>query len=202
MIIYGRTFVSLYLHSFNLPLVIYIYEHMNVISNKPFSAWVYPVVSHWGWHGGNEGCYTDASDTSTLVWADCNDEETISIPMGNKTVDCYECQSHGAGWLVDLGYNDFAGSGIVHLLGGTCALVGCIFIGPRKGRFTKDGVPIDMPGHSVPLAALGGFILLFGFLAFNGGSQVRSSNNISNVLNDNQIRSKIFLDLMIIYCFL
>ena len=150
-----------------------------------FLAWVYPVVSHWGWHGGNEGCYTDTSDTSTLVWADCNDEETISIPMGNKTVDCYECQSHGAGWLVDLGYNDFAGSGIVHLLGGTCALVGCIFIGPRKGRFTKDGVPIDMPGHSVPLAALGGFILLFGFLAFNGGSQVRSSNNISNVLNDN-----------------
>ena len=114
--------------------------------------------------------------------------------MGNKTVDCYECQSHGAGWLVDLGYNDFAGSGIVHLLGGTCALVGCIFIGPRKGRFTKDGVPIDMPGHSVPLAALGGFILLFGFLAFNGGSQVRSSNNISNVLN-NKIRNKSFLDL-------
>ena len=78
------------------------------------------------------------------------------------------------------------------LLGGTCALVGCIFIGPRKGRFTKDGVPIDMPGHSVPLAALGGFILLFGFLAFNGGSQVTSSNNISNVLND-KIRNDIFL---------
>merc|ERR1712088_6131 len=87
-----------------------------------------------------------------------------------------ECQSHGAGWLVDLGYNDFAGSGIVHLLGGTCALVGCIFIGPRKGRFTKDGVPSDMPGHSIPLAALGGFILLFGFLAFNGGSQLSVTN--------------------------
>ena len=45
-------------------------------------------------------------------------------------------------------------------------------MGPRLGRFTKDGRPIPMPGHSVPLAALGGFILLFGFLAFNGGSQV------------------------------
>ena len=44
---------------------------------------------------------------------------------------------------------------------------------PRSGRFTKDGRPIDMPGHSIPLAGLGGFILLFGFLAFNGGSQVR-----------------------------
>ena len=58
------------------------------------------------------------------------------------------------------------------MLGGVCALVGCAFMGPRRGRFTKDGKPIDMPGHSVPFAALGGFILLFGFLAFNGGSQV------------------------------
>ena len=77
------------------------------------------------------------------------------------------------GWLNKIGYDDFAGSGVVHLLGATCALVACAFIGPRKGRFTHQGQPIDMPGHSVPLAALGGFILLFGFLAFNGGSQVR-----------------------------
>ena len=76
------------------------------------------------------------------------------------------------GWLNKIGYDDFAGSGVVHLLGATCALVACAFIGPRKGRFTHQGQPIDMPGHSVPLAALGGFILLFGFLAFNGGSQV------------------------------
>ena len=79
------------------------------------------------------------------------------------------------GWLAVLGYDDFAGSGVVHLLGATCALVACAFIGPRKRRFTNAGKPIDMPGHSVPLAALGGFILLFGFLAFNGGSQVRSA---------------------------
>jgi len=76
------------------------------------------------------------------------------------------------GWLTLMGYKDFAGSGVVHLLGATCALVACAFIGPRKGRFTNTGQPIDMPGHSVPLAALGGFILLFGFLAFNGGSQL------------------------------
>ena len=69
-------------------------------------------------------------------------------------------------------YRDFAGSGVVHVSGAVCALVGCYFIGPRKGRFTRDGRPIDMPGHSIPLCALGGFILLFGFLAFNGGSQV------------------------------
>ena len=74
-----------------------------------------------------------------------------------------------------MGYADFAGSGVVHVLGGTCALVGCFWIGPRLGRFDSDGRPNlghQMPGHSVPLAGLGGFILLFGFLAFNGGSQV------------------------------
>ncbi len=75
------------------------------------------------------------------------------------------------GWLAQLGYSDFAGSGVVHLMGGTCALVACYLIEPRTGRF-EDGKPVDMPGHSVPLAGLGGFILLFGFLSFNGGSQL------------------------------
>jgi ammonia channel protein AmtB len=46
-------------------------------------------------------------------------------------------------------------------------------MGPRRGRFDENGKPVDMPGHSIPMAAMGGFILLFGFLAFNGGSQVK-----------------------------
>jgi len=96
------------------------------------TGWMYPPVTHWGWHGD--------------------------------------------GWLAARGYQDFAGSGIVHCLGGVCAGVGCYFMKPRFGRFTKDGRLIDMPGHSVPLAGLGGFILLFGFLAFNGGSQLTISN--------------------------
>eukprot|EP00090_Calanus_glacialis_P008846 TRINITY_DN1716_c0_g1_i2.p1 TRINITY_DN1716_c0_g1~~TRINITY_DN1716_c0_g1_i2.p1 ORF type:complete len:555 (-),score=145.72 TRINITY_DN1716_c0_g1_i2:254-1918(-) len=80
----------------------------------------------------------------------------------------------GAGWLAQTGfYKDFAGSGVVHLMGGSCAIVGCYFMGARRGRFNKKGDPIDMPGHSVPLAGLGGFILIFGFLAFNGGSQAQ-----------------------------
>lgn len=82
----------------------------------------------------------------------------------------------GTGWLNQLGYHDFAGSGVVHILGGVCALVGCFFVGARKGRFNSLGKPMVMPGHSVPLAALGGFILLFGFLAFNGGSQTQISH--------------------------
>ena len=69
-------------------------------------------------------------------------------------------------------YMDFAGSGVVHVTGGICALIACIFIGPRIGRFAENGKVRAMPGHSVPLASLGGFILLFGFLAFNSGSQV------------------------------
>ena len=56
-------------------------------------------------------------------------------------------------------------------------MIACAFVGPRLGRFTKQNKPIDMPGHSVPLAGLGGFILLFGFLAFNGGSQVSCFGN-------------------------
>ena len=77
------------------------------------------------------------------------------------------------GWLYAWGFKDFAGSGVVHLLGGVCGLVGCAIIKPRKGRFTGEGWEIPIPGHSVPFAALGGYILLFGFLAFNAGAQVK-----------------------------
>lgn len=78
---------------------------------------------------------------------------------------------HREGWLRIHGYHDFAGSGVVHLTGAVCALVGCILMGPRIGRFDKDGKPVPMPGHSVPLAALGGLILVFGFFACNGTKQ-------------------------------
>lgn len=82
---------------------------------------------------------------------------------------------HDDGWLKvgnDYGnYQDFAGSGAVHLCGGACALIGALLLGPRIGRFHPDtGEPIDIRGHSVPLTVTGGMILLVGFLAFNGGS--------------------------------
>jgi len=77
-----------------------------------------------------------------------------------------------AGWLSQTGYYlDFAGSGVVHLLGASCSLIGCWLMGSRLERFDTDGKAHDIEGHSVPLAGLGGFILIFGFLAFNGGSQ-------------------------------
>ncbi|XP_064601315.1 putative ammonium transporter 1 [Liolophura sinensis] len=78
------------------------------------------------------------------------------------------------GTETQVGYTDFAGSGVVHVVGGTAAFVAAVLLGPRIGRF-EDGKIIYIRGHSVPLAALGGFILMFGFLAFNGGSQARIS---------------------------
>src|SRR5688572_27756943 len=84
----------------------------------------------------------------------------------------------GGGWLNQLGNNlelgfgyvDFAGSGIVHAMGGAAALAGAIVLGPRIGKFNKDGSANTIPGHHIPMAMLGTFILLFGWFGFNAAS--------------------------------
>ena len=76
----------------------------------------------------------------------------------------------GGGWLAELGFVDFAGSGVVHMLGGVAALAGVIVIGSRIGKYSDDGKPKAIPGHSVTLGALGVFILWFGWYGFNAGS--------------------------------
>ena len=76
----------------------------------------------------------------------------------------------GGGWLAQLEFFDFAGSTVVHLTGGATALVGAMILGPRLGRFNADGSSNPIPGHSVPLASLGVFILWFGWFGFNPGS--------------------------------
>ena len=68
------------------------------------------------------------------------------------------------------GYVDFAGSGVVHAVGGVAALAGAIVLGPRIGKFGKDGKPRTLPGHHIPMAMLGTFILLFGWFGFNAAS--------------------------------
>ncbi|MGN1194244.1 MAG: ammonium transporter [Acutalibacteraceae bacterium] len=78
----------------------------------------------------------------------------------------------GGGWLAQLGFHDFAGSTAVHMLGGVCALVGAAILGPRIGKYNKDGSPNAIPGHSITLGALGVFILWFCWFGFNGGSTV------------------------------
>lgn len=77
----------------------------------------------------------------------------------------------GGGWIDQLGFQDFAGSAVVHGVGGFAALAGALVLGPRIGRFV-NGKSIPMPGHSIPLAALGVFILWFGWYGFNPGSQL------------------------------
>ena len=84
----------------------------------------------------------------------------------------------GGGWLATLGSNfglghghvDFAGSSVVHMVGGVAALAGAIVIGPRIGKFTKAGEPVAIPGHDIPMAIAGTFILAFGWFGFNPGS--------------------------------
>jgi len=76
----------------------------------------------------------------------------------------------GDGWLENLGFIDFAGSTVVHSVGGWAALAGAIVVGPRIGKYGKDGSIRAIPGHSMPLAALGVFILWLGWFGFNPGS--------------------------------
>ena len=75
----------------------------------------------------------------------------------------------GAGWLNDLGFYDFAGSTLVHSVGGWAALAGILVLGPRKGKYV-DGKIKPIPGHSMPLATIGVFLLWLGWFGFNGGS--------------------------------
>ena len=78
----------------------------------------------------------------------------------------------GGGWLAEMGFSDFAGSTIVHSVGGWAALVGAIILGPRKGKYGANGSVHPMPGANLPLATLGTFILWLGWFGFNGGSQL------------------------------
>lgn len=87
----------------------------------------------------------------------------------------------GGGWLADLGFHDFAGSTAVHMLGGVCALVGAKILGPRIGKYGKDGKVKAIPGHNLSIAALGVFILWFCWFGFNCGSTTAAATNIGDI---------------------
>ncbi len=90
----------------------------------------------------------------------------------------------GGGWLAALGVNfglghghvDHAGSSVVHMVGGMAALAGAIVVGPRLGKFTRNGKPIAIPGHNIPMAIIGTFILAFGWFGFNAGSTLAGTD--------------------------
>lgn len=88
---------------------------------------------------------------------------------------------HGGGWLEKLGFIDFAGSTVVHSVGGWTALAGAIVLGPRLGKYGKDGSIKPILGHNIPLAALGVFILWLGWFGFNPGSTTAANKDIAMI---------------------
>ena len=91
----------------------------------------------------------------------------------------YPIQGHwswGGGFLKDVGYSDYAGSGVVHLVGAAAALAGVILLGPRKGKYGSKGEIHAFPGSNLPLAALGMWVLWLGWFGFNGGSELANDS--------------------------
>jgi len=108
-----------------------------------------------------------------------------SFIMGAFTYPLFANWAWGGGWLATLGsgyglghgYADFAGSGVVHSIGGVTALAMAIIIGPRIGKFDRNGKPNAIPGHDIVIVLLGCFILAFGWFGFNPGSTLGASAN-------------------------
>ena len=107
-----------------------------------------------------------------------------AIVVGAIIYPLYANWVWGGGWLSKLGSNlglghghvDFAGSSVVHMTGGVLALVGAKLLGPRQGKFTKDGTPMAIPGHHLPMAIVGCFVLAFGWFGFNAGSTLAGTD--------------------------
>lgn len=100
------------------------------------------------------------------------------------TLVVYPISGHwawGGGWLSELGFMDFAGSTVVHSVGGWAALVGAAVIGPRTGKYTAEGKPTAIPGHNIPLGAAGVFLLWIGWFGFNPGSTVEANREIGYI---------------------
>lgn len=87
----------------------------------------------------------------------------------------------GGGFLGEMGFHDFAGSTVVHSVGGWAALVGVLLLGPRLGKYRPDGSVNPIPGHNIALATLGGLVLWFGWFGFNPGSTMAANADIAHV---------------------
>mgnify|MGYP002609561256 CR=1 FL=1 len=96
----------------------------------------------------------------------------------------YPIEAHwiwGGGWLSQLGFHDFAGSCAIHMVGGISALIGAKILGPRIGKYDKEGNARAIPGHNLSIAALGVFILWFCWFGFNCGSTTAASTNLGDI---------------------
>jgi Amt family ammonium transporter len=130
--------------------------------------------------------------TATIVTGACAERWSMksffifSIFIGAVTYPIFGCWVWGGGWLAQLGSYmhwgngacDYAGSGVVHLQGGSLALITAILIGPRLGKYDRNGKLVNpITAHNVPMVMLGSFILAFGWFGFNPGSSLAASDN-------------------------
>jgi Amt family ammonium transporter len=117
----------------------------------------------------------------------------FSLFVGGIIYPVFGNWAWGGGWLSSLGANaglgngyvDFAGSGVVHLTGGVMAIVTCWLLGARRGKFNKDGSANAIPGHNIPMAMYGTFILCFGWFGFNAGSTLAGADSRIGVIATN-----------------
>jgi ammonium transporter, Amt family len=167
------------------------------------------VVAFWAGgfavvHGGS-GFFLSHSDAnsgnfSSFFWQASTVGVAVSIPVGalaerwslkNFYVSAlfvslvlfpfFACWTWGGGWLARLGFVDVAGSGVVHALGGLFALAGALILGPRIGRYNRNGGVIPIPAHNIPLTLLGSFLLIVGWLGFNMVGAPESAATIAAV---------------------
>jgi ammonium transporter, Amt family len=127
-----------------------------------------------------------AATAATIVAGACAERMKLQaylIYSGIVTAVIYAIYGHwvwGGGWLATLPYGvgvrDFAGSGVVHAIGGFVALAGIYLLGPRIGKFNRDGTPNAIPGHDVPMIVMGTFFLFFGWFGFNPGSTLAATD--------------------------
>ncbi|MDO5425647.1 MAG: ammonium transporter [Eubacteriales bacterium] len=124
-------------------------------------------------------CATAATIVSGAM-AERTNFKAYCLYSGLISLIVYPISGHwiwGGGWLSSLGFHDFAGSTAVHMVGGVTACIGAAILGPRIGKYTKDGKPRAIPGHNLTAAALGVFILWFCWFGFNGASTVAMSTD-------------------------
>ena len=191
-------------YSYNFPGIDYGFTHAfggNLIGS---GQWVFLWKGGWfgTWFSGGDLAYSGAVAAFFLYMVAFMDT-TATIPTGAMAerwkwksfalwglfcgalyYPIFGAWTWGGGWLSQLGnsmnwgngYVDFAGSGIVHAMGGMAGISGAIVLGARIGKFDKDGKPRALPGHHIPMAMLGTFILLFGWFGFNAASTFAASD--------------------------
>ncbi len=105
----------------------------------------------------------------------------------------------GGGWLASMGFHDFAGSGVVHMVGGFVGLVGAKMVGPRNGKFNADGTVNEMPPHNATYIVLGGLILFVGWFGFNAGSTLSGTDLRLSVIATNTMLAAIAGSTVMVY---